>query len=87
MKLELVPPHKQNKVVLLLKFQIKDGLLQTIITIINKICKPKSVQSLQIALLKRLCKKNEIYLKLLNLFQLSRIYNLSYRAIIVSITD
>ena len=41
-------------------------------------CKQKSVHSLQIALLMRLWTNNEIYIKLLNLFQLSRIYNLLY---------
>ena len=37
MKLELVPPHKQNKVVLLLKFQIKDGLVFLTVYVIHQI--------------------------------------------------
>ena len=41
-------------------------------------CKQKSVHSLQIALLMRLWTNNEIYIKLLNLVLLSRIYNLLY---------
>ena len=40
-------------------------------------CKQKSVHSIQIALLMKLWSNNEIYIKLLNLFQLSRIYNLT----------
>ena len=39
-------------------------------------CKQTAVHSLKIALLMRLWKNNEIYMKLLNLFLLSRIYNL-----------
>ena len=41
-------------------------------------CKQKSVHLLQIALLMRLWTNYHIHLKLLNLFQLSRIYNLLY---------
>ena len=44
-------------------------------------CKQKSVHSLQIALLMRLWTNNEIYIKLLNLFQLSRIYHLLYHTV------
>ena len=39
-------------------------------------CKQTAVHSLQIVLLMRLWTNNEIYIKLLNLFLLSRIYNL-----------
>ena len=41
-------------------------------------CKQKSSHSLQIALPMRLWTNNKIYIKLLNLFQLSRIYDLLY---------
>ena len=41
-------------------------------------CNQKCVHSQQIALLKRLWTNNDMNIKLLNLFQLSRIYNLSY---------
>ena len=45
--------------------------------------KQKSVHSLQIALLMRLWTNNEMYIKLLHLFQLSRIYNLLNTPILV----
>ena len=44
-------------------------------------CKQKSLHSLQIALLMRLWESKKIYIGLLNLFQLSRIYNLLYLTI------
>ena len=45
--------------------------------------KQKSVHSLQIALLMRLWTNKEIYIKLLNMFQLSRVYDLLYLWIII----
>ena len=41
-------------------------------------CEQKSEHSLQMALLIKFWTNNEIYIELLNLFQLSRIYNLLY---------
>ena len=48
--------------------------------------KQKSVHSILIALLMRLWTNNEIYTKLLNLFQLQRIYNSSYPPVLCSLS-
>ena len=60
-------------------FQNMKGFVIFVFTFSKKHnCKQKSVHSLQIALLIRLWTNNKIYIKLLNFFLLSRIYNLLY---------
>ena len=64
--------HLQN-----LCFELQNDLCKS-----DKIsCKQTAVHSLQITLLMRLWTNNEIYMKLLNLFLLSKIYNLLHHCI------
>ena len=60
-------------------FQNVKGFVSVVFSFSKKHnCKQRFEHSLQIALLMRLWINNEIYIKLLNLFQLSRVYNLLY---------